>query len=190
MYKHLGLEQPEGAAGPCDGSNVGVYRKAQETKSVPVDNSDNGYRYSLNLDGTGVSERLAQQLAGSQLVFKVDSPFYNYYSRFFLPYVHYVPVKYDLSDLAEKASPWWMVDRGWWLVLPRLTCLNTRQSQQVAWANDNVEEAHAIMVRASTLAREIFHPDEVTCYTGLALAAYGRLLGFEPRLREDVTLYE
>jgi len=112
VYQHLGLEQPKGAAGPCDGRNVDVYRQAQENKSVPVDNSDNGHRYSLNMDGTGVSERLAQQLAGSQLVFKVDSPFYNYYSRFFLPYVHYVPVKYDLSDLAEKASPWWMVEFG------------------------------------------------------------------------------
>jgi len=30
----------------------------------------------------------------------------------------------------------------------------------------------------------------VTCYTGLALAAYGRLLGFKPRLREDVALFE
>ncbi len=60
----------------------------------------------------------------------------------------------------------------------------------MAWANDNVEEAHAIMVRASSLAREIFHPDEVICYTGFALAAYGRLLGFAPRLREDMALFE
>lgn len=63
-------------------------------------------------------------------------------------------------------------------------------NQQVAWANAHVEEAHAIMVRASSLAHEIFHPDEVTCYTGLALAAYGRLLGFEPELRPDVALFE
>lgn len=62
--------------------------------------------------------------------------------------------------------------------------------RQVAWANEHVEEAHAIMVRSSTLAHELFHPDEVTCYTALALAAYGRLLGFEPQLRKDVTLYE
>ena len=53
-----------------------------------------------------------------------------------------------------------------------------------------MEEAHAIMVRASSLAREIFHPDEVICYTGFALAAYGRLLGFAPRLREDMALFE
>lgn len=102
VYNHLKLAKPADVTGPCDASNVAQYRKAQEAQSKPVDNKDNGVRYSLNLDGTGVSERMSHQLASSQLVFKVDSPFYNYYSRFFLPYVHYVPVKYDLSDLAEK----------------------------------------------------------------------------------------
>lgn len=58
------------------------------------------------------------------------------------------------------------------------------------WANAHVEEAHAMMTRASTLAHELFHPDEVTCYTGLALAAYGRLLGFKPELREGIALFE
>jgi hypothetical protein len=105
----LKLEQPEGASGPCSKETVATYREAQASKSASIDNNDNGYRYSLNMDGTGVSERMSQQLSSSQLVFKVDSPFYNYYSRFFLPYVHYVPVKYDLSDLAEKASG----GRGW-----------------------------------------------------------------------------
>lgn len=47
-----------------------------------------------------------------------------------------------------------------------------------------------MMTRASTLAHELFHPDEVTCYTGLALAAYGRLLGFKPELREGMALFE
>jgi hypothetical protein len=51
-----------------------------------------------------VSERYASQLASGNTVFKVESPFYNYYSRFFVPYKHYIPVKYDLSDLIEKVS--------------------------------------------------------------------------------------
>ena len=102
MYAHLKLPQPADAPGPCDARTVEQYRKAQEARAQAVDNKDTGVRYSLNLDGTGVSERLSHQLAGPQLVFKADSPFYNYYSRFFRPYAHYVPVKYDLSDLAEK----------------------------------------------------------------------------------------
>lgn len=37
-------------------------------------------------------------------MFKVESPYYNYYARFFKPYVHYIPVKYDLSDLAQQVK--------------------------------------------------------------------------------------
>lgn len=53
----------------------------------------------------GVSERYASQLISATTVLKVHSPFYNYYSRFFLPWEHYIPVKYDMSDLLEKVSP-------------------------------------------------------------------------------------
>lgn len=52
----------------------------------------------------GTSERFASQLSGPTTVFKVESPYYNYYARFFKPYVHYIPVKYDLSDLAQQVS--------------------------------------------------------------------------------------
>lgn len=104
VYEHIKLAEPEGANGPCSEANVEKYRNAQTAKARLFDETDNGFRYALNMEGTGVSERLAHQLASSQLVFKVDSPFYNYYSRFFIPYVHYIPVKYDLSDLVDKAS--------------------------------------------------------------------------------------
>ena len=55
-----------------------------------------------SLAAAGVSERYASQLAGPTTVFKVESPFYNYYSRFFQPYKHFIPVKYDLSDLVDQ----------------------------------------------------------------------------------------
>ncbi len=150
LYKLWGTETPEGVH-ECTQETVGKYRDMQEKRKV--DSKDGGSRYTINIDGTGHSERYLLQLLSDQLVFKVETPFYNYYSRFFVPYEHYIPVKYDLSDLAEK----------------------------VAWANAHVEEAHRIMVQASTRAHELFHPDEVVCYTGLALVAYGRLLGFTPQ---------
>ena len=56
----------------------------------------------LVLNPAGVSERYAGQLAGPNVVFRVESPYYNYYSRFFKPYKHFIPVKYDLSDLVAK----------------------------------------------------------------------------------------
>ena len=57
---------------------------------------------------------------------------------------------------------------------------------QIEWANSHLDEAYDIMVEGSTLAHEIFSPDEVVCYTGLVLTAYGRLLGYRPALHEGV----
>lgn len=42
------------------------------------------------------------------------------------------------------------------------------------------------MIRANQRAREIFQPDEVVCYTGMVVTAYARLLGYQPKLQEDV----
>lgn len=46
------------------------------------------------------------------------------------------------------------------------------------------------MVQANTLARQIFNPDDITCYMGLLLTAYGRLLGYKPELRQDVARFQ
>lgn len=112
-----------------------------------------------NLDGTGVSERYASQLASNTVVFKVYSPFYNYYSRFFKPWIHYIPVEYDLSDLIQK----------------------------IEWANENPREAYAIMKRANNLSKELFQPQEVICYTNIALSLYSLLMGYEVEQRNDMT---
>jgi len=154
LYQRWNVSTPPGVS-PKDGctdENVEKYRGHHEAQQKSVNNEkESSSRYGLNLDGTGFSERYAAQLLNDQLIFKVDTPFFNFYSRFFLPYKHYIPVKYDLSDLSEK----------------------------VAWANEHVEESHRIMTQGARLAHSLFHPDEVFCYTGLALAAFGRLLGYE-----------
>jgi hypothetical protein len=153
LYKRWKVSTPAGAPAKqgCTEETVEKFREQHEAEQKS-DNTEteSKFRYGLNLDGTGFSERYASQLLNDQLIFKVDTPFFNFYSRFFLPYEHYIPVKYDLSDLSEK----------------------------VAWANEHVEESYRIMTQGARLAHSLFHPDEVFCYTGLALAAFGRLLGY------------
>lgn len=61
---------------------------------------------------------------------------------------------------------------------------------QLDWANAHEDEAYDIMVRATTFARELFQPDEVTCYTGLLLTAYSRLVGYQTELRPDVARFK
>ena len=46
------------------------------------------------------------------------------------------------------------------------------------------------MVRASRLAHEIFRTDDVVCYTGLVLTAYGRLLNYRPQLHQDARWFK
>lgn len=165
LYQRWNVSVPVGVTTKegCTDETVDMYREQHGIQRVSTNETNEISRYALNIDGTGFSERYASQLLNDQLVFKVDTPFFNFYSRFFLPYEHYIPVKYDLSDLSDK----------------------------VAWANEHVEESHRIMTQGARLAHSLFHPDEVLCYTGLALAAFGRLLGYEVSSapREDVDMF-
>lgn len=169
--------------------------------------------FGFDDDDIGVSERYASQLASDQLVFKVHSPFYNYYSPFFLPWKHYVPVKYDMSDLAEKVglalsasinlggrSACLHVLASFAFILS-LACRHHNKKHQthntphhptvqIEWANAHPEQAYKIMVNGQTLAREILHPNDVMCHVGLTLTSYARLMGYKTELRDDVRAFE
>jgi len=49
--------------------------------------------------------RLPYLLAGSALVFKQQSPYYEHFYGELQPWIHYVPFKRDLSDL-ERQLKW------------------------------------------------------------------------------------
>ena len=46
--------------------------------------------------------RLPYLLAGGSLVFKQDSEYYEHFYYQLKPWVHYVPLRQDLSDVEEK----------------------------------------------------------------------------------------
>ena len=52
--------------------------------------------------------RLPYLLAGGSLVLKQDSEYYEHFYHLLEPWVHYVPVKSDISDLDEKLQ--WAMD--------------------------------------------------------------------------------
>ena len=60
------------------------------------------YKYQITLDGTVAAYRLPYILAGDALVLKQDSEYYEHFYKDLEPWVHYVPIKRDLSDLLEK----------------------------------------------------------------------------------------
>jgi hypothetical protein len=62
----------------------------------------NTYKYLLNLEGHVAAYRLSYELSSGSLVLLAESKWKMWYSRFLKPFVHYVPVKHDLSDLIDK----------------------------------------------------------------------------------------
>lgn len=60
------------------------------------------YKYLLDIDGNANTySRCRWILLSNSVLFKVDSPFHQWYYKAMKPWVHYVPVKEDLSDLEE-----------------------------------------------------------------------------------------
>lgn len=59
------------------------------------------YKYIINVDGHAKAFRLSLELAMGSVVLLVDSKYYIWFMKWLKPYVHYVPVKSDLSDLFD-----------------------------------------------------------------------------------------
>lgn len=60
------------------------------------------YKYLLNLDGTVAAYRLGSTLAGDSVVFIQESDYYEHYYRGLVPWVHYIPVNRNISDIRDK----------------------------------------------------------------------------------------
>ena len=59
------------------------------------------FKYILNLEGHTAAFRLAYELSSNSVVLLAGSEWKLWYSNLLKPYVHYVPVKKDLSDLCN-----------------------------------------------------------------------------------------
>ena len=60
------------------------------------------YKYIVNVDGHVNAFRLSLELSMGCVVLLSDSKYRTWYRRYLVPYVHYVPVKEDLSNLFDQ----------------------------------------------------------------------------------------
>ena len=60
------------------------------------------YKYILHIDGHVSAFRLSTDMSMMSTVLKVESEWKVWFSDFIVPWVHYVPVAADLSDLIDK----------------------------------------------------------------------------------------
>ncbi|KAI8616441.1 lipopolysaccharide-modifying protein, partial [Chytriomyces sp. MP71] len=112
---------------------------------VPFDKTLN-FKFLLVLDGNGWPARLQSYLHTNSVVV-YNGIFRDFFNWQLEPFVHYVPVRLDLSDLEER----------------------------VQWLMDHDEEARKISENARFVMAQVNRIETLQCYAGLFLLEYARL---------------
>ena len=85
---------------PKEMNKLGIYLK----KKIPM-NEQLKFKYNINIDGHSATNRFSYLLQSGSLIINVESKYVigntRWYDHLLIPYKHYIPVKYDLSDLEE-----------------------------------------------------------------------------------------
>jgi len=112
------------------------------------------YKYELVLDGNGSpAGRIERQLAHNSLLLMQESDNYQMYTRYLKPFVHYVPLQNNVSNLVAAYQ----------------------------WARDNEEKVLNIIQSANDFAQLLKH-ESILYYTHILLSNYSSRLSFRPQL--------
>jgi len=106
------------------------------------------HKYQLNIDGTVAAYRLPYLLAGTGVVFKQESSYYEHFYSGLQPWVHFIPVAADLSDLVER----------------------------ITWARNNDSKAKEISENAQKFAEDYLLPQNVLCYHAQLLSRWAKIV--------------
>ncbi|KAJ7509027.1 glycosyl transferase family 90-domain-containing protein [Mycena galericulata] len=104
------------------------------------------YKYLLDLDGNSFSGRYFSLLRSGSLVFK-STTMSEFFDDWLIPYVHYIPVLPDLSDLETK----------------------------IEWAIENDEEARQIQANGLEYAKRVLTDRQMDCYHLSVFLEHARL---------------
>ncbi len=107
------------------------------------------YKYQILVDGnTCAYSRAYWQLHSNCVILKQNSPDIQWYYGIFKPFIHYIPVNSDSSDLPEK----------------------------VQWAINHEYEVQQIIKRANNLANENLKYEDIMLYFYLVIKKYSELM--------------
>ncbi|KAM8903346.1 protein O-glucosyltransferase 1 [Spinachia spinachia] len=115
------------------------------------------YKYLFNFRGVAASFRLKHLFLCGSLVFHVGDEWQEFFYPQLQPWVHYIPVKQDLSDVRELL--------------------------QFVQENDAV--ARDIATRGKEFIVDHLRMRDVSCYWERLLAEFGRLLAYKPKRKEN-----
>ncbi|XP_056157068.1 protein O-glucosyltransferase 1 [Lampris incognitus] len=115
------------------------------------------YKYLFNFRGVAASFRLKHLFLCGSLVFHVGDEWQEFFYRQLRPWVHYIPVKQDLSDVRELLQ-------------------FVKENDAVAWE---------IAVRGQKFILDHLHMEDVSCYWETLLIEFSRLLQYKPKRRSN-----
>lgn len=110
------------------------------------------HKYQLNIDGTVAAYRFPYLLAGSSVVLKQDSDYYEHFYKDLVPNVHYIPFKRDLSNLLN----------------------------QIKWAQEHDTESKEIAQNAQEFIRNHLMPKDIICYHAVLFQKFSEILRSKP----------
>ncbi len=106
------------------------------------------YKYQILVDGHVCAfSRAYWQLLSGCVIFKNESPWYQWYYRVIQPYEHYIPYQADASDLIE----------------------------QLQWASDHDDQVRAIAQNAAHFAENNLRHSDIMLYVYLLFQKYAEL---------------
>lgn len=97
-------------------------------------------------------------LAGGSLVFKPDSKYFEHFYEDLKPYIHYIPVEKDLSNLVEK----------------------------IKWAQENDKRAKEIAKNGQKFVNAQLAPPQIFCYHIQVLNEFSKIISSPIRILEGM----
>nr|XP_046237907.1 protein O-glucosyltransferase 1 isoform X1 [Scatophagus argus] len=115
------------------------------------------YKYLFNFRGVAASFRFKHLFLCGSLVFHVGDEWQEFFYSQLKPWVHYIPVKQDLSDVRELLQ----------------------------FAKENDAIAQEIATRGKEFILEHLQMEDISCYWERLLTEYSRLLTYKPKLKNN-----
>ncbi|XP_077370474.1 protein O-glucosyltransferase 1 [Festucalex cinctus] len=115
------------------------------------------YKYLFNFRGVAASFRFKHLFLCGSLVFHVGDEWQEFFYPQLKPWVHYIPVKQDLSDVRELLQ----------------------------FVKDNDSMAQEIAIRGMEFILEHLQMQDVSCYWERLLTEFSRLLTYQPKRRNN-----
>lgn len=125
-----------------------------------------GYKYIINADGHCAALRLRQLLASDCVVLWIESNQIEWFYPLLQPFVHYIPVRFDAQEAANK-------------LLPDLI-------EKIAWAEANPKTMANIVHNANKFATTHLSEHALSCYSLQLLDDYARLFSDAHKLKDIV----